>query len=132
MRVALPLFGSEISPQFCFAREMLVVAVQENAGRPDGPPESRERLSLEGLAWPDRLRMLSLLRVDVLLCGGLPREFQPYAEAVGVRVIVGLGGEAERVLDAFRRGKIDEVRVGCGGRRRRRRRCARGPNGPGG
>jgi predicted Fe-Mo cluster-binding NifX family protein len=124
MRVALPVFGTELSPRFCFAAEVLIVTQD----RPDGvETRPRERLVLEGLGWPDRLRRLAERRVDVLLCGGFPRIFRAQAEALGIRVEVGLGGEAERVLEAFRRNALHEVTSGGrpgGGRPTSRRRGA--------
>lgn len=120
MRVALPLFGTDLSPRFCFAAEVVIVT----QARVDGvETQPRERLVLEGLGWPDRLRRLAERHVDVLLCGGFPRIFRAQAEALGIRVEVGLGGEVERVLDAFRRNALHEVTIGrrplesCRGRR---------------
>jgi predicted Fe-Mo cluster-binding NifX family protein len=123
MRVALPLFGTELSPRFCFASEVVIVT-QERLGGEETRP--RERLVLEGLGWPDRLRRLAERRVDVLLCGSFPRVFLAQAEALGIRVEVGLGGEVERVLDAFRRNALDEVAIGVRPVAGRRGRC-RGP-----
>ena len=128
MRVALPLFGTELSPRFCFASEVLIVTQDGENGDETQP---REKLSLDGLGWPDRLERLAARHVDVLLCGGFPRVFLDRATGLGIQVEVGLGGDAERVLDAFRRNALVEVTIG--GRRRRcrhgRRRQAGRPGG---
>ncbi|MBN1774302.1 MAG: hypothetical protein JXB32_23785 [Deltaproteobacteria bacterium] len=124
MRVALPRFGTDLSPRFCFAAEVIIVTQERRDGVETEP---RERLVLEGLGWPDRLHRLAERHVDILLCGGFPRIFRAQAEALGIRVEVGLGGELERVLDAFRRNALDEVAIGerpreCRGGRRRKAR----------
>ena len=128
MRVALPLFGTDLSPRFCFASEVLIVTQD---GRNGGETQPREKLSLDGLGWPDRLERLAARHVDVLLCGGFPRVFLDRATGLGIQVQVGLGGDAERVLDAFRRGALREVSIGGGRGRCRRGRHGR-PAGPGG
>jgi hypothetical protein len=128
MRIGLPLFGTEISPRFCFAREMMVVTLTDG---PSAAELGRERVSLEGMSWPQRLAVLAALRIDTLLCGGFPRDLLPRANAQGLRVCVGLSGEAEDVLGAFRRNALEDVTIG---RKRphaarRRRRVANGNRG---
>ncbi len=100
MRVAIPLFGADISPRFCFAREMVVI------DRQGGDEVSRERVTLGDVSWPERFSVLTEHRVDVLLCGGFPRDFLPLAAAAGVRVIVGLAGTVEQVAKAFFDGTV--------------------------
>jgi len=95
MRVAVPLFEDEIAPRFCFAREMLVATVEA------GEVVSRERLLVESLAWPERIRRLESRGVTVVLASGFDRCQIPMASAHGLRVIVGLGGNAEAVLLAY-------------------------------
>ena len=123
MRVGLPLFGTEISPRFCFAQEMMVVTLTDG---PSAAELGREHVSLEGMSWPQRLAVLEALRVDTLLCGGFPRDRLPSASAQGLRVCVGVSGEAEDVLGAFRRNALDDVTIGRQRPRaaRRRRRAA--------
>jgi predicted Fe-Mo cluster-binding NifX family protein len=105
MRVAIPMFGEDISPRFCFAREMVVIERQ-------GSDEvSRERVMLGDVSWPGRFSVLTEHRVDVLLCGGFPRDFLPLAAAAGVRVIVGLAGTVEQVAKAFFDGTVEELVV---------------------
>lgn len=105
MRVAIPTFGADISPRFCFAREMLVFEWS------DGSEAVRKRVALGDLSWSERLALLNAHHVDVLLCGGFPRQFLPVAESAGIRVIVGLVGTVEDVVNAFRNGTVDALRV---------------------
>jgi len=112
MRVALPLFGEDISPRFCFAREMIVI---ERHGQQE---VSRRRVQLNDASWPERFSVLEEHRIDVLLCGGFPRRYLPYASRAGVRVIVGLAGRVEQVAEAFFAGRIEDWIVGpCHGQR---------------
>lgn len=110
MRVAIPTFGADISPRFCFAREMVVIDIV------GGTEVGRGRVQLGDASWPERLAILTAQRVDVLLCGGFPRQYLPVAEAVGIQVVVGLAGTVEEILAAFRDGKVaDLVAFPCAG-----------------
>lgn len=111
--IGIPLFGTEVSPRFCFAESMLVVEVEH--GR-----ETRRFVTSLGAPWlPGRVAELALLGVHTLLCGGFNRAYLPTAERLGVQVITGLSGEAEKVLTAFLDGHILPSNS-------RMRRCRRG------
>lgn len=113
MRVAIPTFGADISPRFCFAREMLVIEVVGDA------EVGRSQVPLGDTSWPERLAILTAQRIDVLLCGGFPRDYLPLTEAAGIQVVVGLVGTVEEVLAAFRAGHVkDLVMLPCRGRGR--------------
>ena len=126
MRIAVPVFGEDVAPRFCFAREMLVVDL-------DGDRETGRRFVLFGGGrWGQRIRLLEELGVDVLLCGGFNRRLQPMADQAGIKVLWGQRGEAESIVDAYRSGKLDAParrRRGQGGPRGRN--CARGKGGRG-
>jgi predicted Fe-Mo cluster-binding NifX family protein len=100
MKVAVPLFEEEVAPRFCFARELLVATVEE------GKVTARERLLVESLPWPDRIRRLGELGVTVVLAGGFDRCQAPMAHARGMRIISGLGGTADEALRAFCAGEL--------------------------
>jgi len=101
MRVAVPLFENDVAPRFCFAREMLVATID------DGRVASRERLLVEALPWPERIRRLEELGVTVVLASGFDRYQIPMASARGIRVYCGLGGSADAVLEAYCAGEIE-------------------------
>jgi predicted Fe-Mo cluster-binding NifX family protein len=129
MRVALPVFGEDVAPRFCFARELLVVDL-------DGDQrETGRRFVLFGSErWGQRIRLLEELGVKVLLCGGFNRRLQPMADQAGIQVFWGQRGEAETILEAFREGKLDapaRLQQGRGRGRGRGRRKASGGSGQG-
>lgn len=99
--IGIPLFGTEVSPRFCFAESMLVVDVEN--GR-----ETRRFVTSLGTPWlPGRVAELALRGVRTLLCGGFNRAYLPTAERLGIQVITGVSGDAEKALAAFLRGQID-------------------------
>jgi len=88
----------------------------------DGGRISRvRRLEIPEESWSKRLKLLAAAGVKVLLCSGFNRSFLPVAEGLGIRVVTGLTGEAEQLIDAFLRDDLDRFRfLPCRGWRWRR------------
>jgi len=107
MRVAVPLFENDVAPRFCFAREMLVATID------NGQVTSRERLLVESIPWPERIWRLEKLGVSVVLASGFDRYQVPMASARGIRVICGLGGSADAVLEAYCAGELGPGATEC-------------------
>ncbi len=102
--LGVPLHGDDVAPRFCSADRFMIAEL-------DGDRVRRvRRLSIPEEAWSERLERLSAAGVRVLLCGGFNRSFLPLAESFGIRVISGLAGEAERLIDAFLRDEIERYR----------------------
>ena len=119
--LGVPLHGDDVAPRFCSADRFMIAEL-------DGERVHRlRRLSIPEEAWSERLARLSAAGVRVLLCGGFNRSFLPLAESLGIRVIFGLAGEAERLIDAFLRDEIERYRfLPCRGGQGIRH-CGRGP-----
>ncbi len=112
MKVAVPLFGSDVAPRFGFADEFLVAEIA------DHEVSRIERVPFTTRQWPGRLAELERLGITVLLCGGFNRQFDPLAESLGIEVIAGLAGEAEAAARAWARGEELPVFRCCRFRRR--------------
>jgi predicted Fe-Mo cluster-binding NifX family protein len=120
MRVALPLFGKEVAPRFCFAREMIVVDLVD--GREDG----RRYVMLGPEHGPTRIKLLRAHGIEILLCSGFNRHLLPVATESGIEVVWGLQGEVDEILEKFRTGRLETggptgVQTGRKARRTRRR-----------
>jgi len=113
--LGVPLHGDDVAPRFCSADQFMVAELERNRVR------RVRRLSIPEEGCSERLKLLSTAGVRVLLCGGFNRSFLPLAESFGIRVIFGLAGEAERLIDAFLRDEIERYRfLPCRGGRRKR------------
>ena len=108
--LAIPLFGDEVAPHFCSAEELLIVEINRNR------VSSVRRLVIPEEFWLDRIRRLAKMGVDVLLCNGINRDFLTGANAFGIRVISGLIGEADRLIEAFRKDELEQYRFVSQGR----------------
>ena len=113
--LAVPLHGDDVAPRFCSADRFMIAEL-------DGDRVRRVRqLSVPEEGWSERLERLSAAGVRVLLCGGFNRNFLPLAERFGIRVIFGLAGEADRLIEAFLRNEIERYQfLPSRGRHRRR------------
>jgi hypothetical protein len=99
--IAVPLFGDDVAPRFCFASELLVAEVAGGAVR------SRQRVAVQGLDGPERIRLLNRLGVTLVLASGFNRRVLPMARAHGIEIIWGLTGNAEGILRALCNGELD-------------------------
>lgn len=95
VRVAIPLFGAEVAPRFCFTTRMLIVDLDE------GQVQQREVVEVHDLDWAERLNLLAHRRVQVLICGGFNRRFLSYALELGLEVIWGRVGPVDGLLSAL-------------------------------
>ncbi len=125
--LAVPLHGEDVAPRFCSADEFMIVELE------GGEARRVRRMTIPEEAWSQRLERLSAAGVSVLLCGGFNRSFLPLAEGLGIRVISGLAGEAERLIEAFLRDELERYRfLPCQRRRGGRRGAGRRRQGHGG
>ena len=100
MIIAIPIFGTRISPRFDCAVNLLIVTTR------DDEISSREENSMEQLPWCKRIEILVQKEVDTVLCGGIRRcDFFLLTNA-GMNVYAGLTGEVDSILHSFLAGEI--------------------------
>ena len=100
MRIAIPTFGNEVSPRFCFAPEVLVVELE---GRRE---LLRTALALGDATCPDRLKLLASRGVSLLVCGGFNSAYLGDAERSGIHVFWGVSGSVDDTVRDVLSGKI--------------------------
>ena len=116
MKIAIPLFGSRVSPRFGCESEILIVDIEERK------EINRRKFSTMGLGIPPRISLLSSLSVDTLICGGIDVFCRRSLSVRGFQIIPGVIGEADEALKYFLSGKLREGQCVRGGRRFRSRR----------
>ena len=119
MRLAIPIFRSRISPVFDFSTKALIIdlAQEKEIGR--------HEIDLTGMAPQAKVERLREAGVNTLICAGLSLTLQKMLAFAGLKVIPGIVGSADDVLNAFQKGKLKERRFMMPGfcQRRRRRHC---------
>ena len=94
-----------ISPVFDVADHLLLLDVE-------GHREiDRKSLRLTGRNPFERVKELSELGVNVLLCGAISLALEKAIIGAGIRVVGFLGGELENVIQAFLDGNLDDGRI---------------------
>ncbi len=111
MKIAIPLFGSRVSPRFGCEPEMLIIDIEERK------EINREKFSTTGLGISQRISLLSSLSVDTLICGGIDIFCLRSLSGRGVQIIPGVIGEADEVLEYFFSGKLRRGQCVRGGKR---------------
>jgi hypothetical protein len=86
VRAAIPLFGEEISPRFCYARQALILDWEGDSVR------RRTLARLGSTAYPERLEILARRGATLLICGAFPRDQLDEAARLGIRVVCGAAG----------------------------------------
>ena len=120
MRVAVPLFGDEVSPRFGYSTELLVATVGEDGIR------TEEVRDIAGHAPWQVIEDLSSSGVAKVICGGVQRRLQSEMESRGIEVIWGVIGPAADALVALHNGTLRRDQFVCRGRQRRHRGRGRG------
>ena len=99
-RIAVPIFGTRVSPRFDFAPRALVIEIRE------GKEASRCELPLEIGPTSGRISFLLEKGVEVLLCGGIRRCDYFAFKSAGITVFPCLIGEVEVLLTWFLEGDL--------------------------
>ena len=112
MKIAIPLFGTRISPRFDYARGFLLGEVE------NGAVIKRNMMSAEGLTSLARIKKLIEMGVDTLICGGIDKASAWRLQFHDVRLYASVSGEVEDALSCFLRGELESgVMIAAGGHR---------------
>jgi predicted Fe-Mo cluster-binding NifX family protein len=117
MKIAIPLFGTRVSPNFDHAQTALLVSIEK------GCIATTKELSLSPLEPLTRVAQIKSLGIDVVICGGVSSFLQNLLKEQNIRVIPWITGEAQKALELFMRGALEPGTMVCQGRRKRWRFC---------
>ena len=107
MNIAIPIYGKRVMPRFGCTREIMIVSVE------DGKIGPKKRLPIESQAFwllPD---LLVAEHVSVMICGGIHPRFQEAIQAQNIRLIWGVMGEWNDVLQAYLQGTLQTDSAFC-------------------
>ena len=120
------MFNDRVSPVFDWSNNLLVVGLNEN-----GEEIERYIIKMGEIRIYERIDFLIKEGIDVLICAGICMELLQLMVERGIKVIPGITGNVNAVIDAYKKGKLVEDRFFMPGfgRFRRRMRRLRGING---
>ena len=119
MKVAVPLFGSRVSPRFGCAGEIMVAEIA------DGVVTATQMVPCSAMSPHQIAGHLAELGVSTLICGGINYQHEAMLLDRGITLIRGVGGEADAAVCAFAANSLAPGAAfprSCG--RRRRGRCS--------
>lgn len=100
MKIAVPIFGKVISPRFDGAQVMVLLTVE------NGEVVAKEKWRTQNLPPLSLIRKLSGAEVDVLICGNIDSVSEEAVEAMGIKLIPWVTGEAEDAVACFLKGEL--------------------------
>mgnify|MGYP001770060137 CR=1 FL=1 len=100
MRLAIPLFGSRVSPRFDHAPRLLLLSVEGHR------VVAREEIFLFHLTPWQRIEKLRALGAQVVICGGIDQTCRHWLAASRIQVIPQVGGEAGQAVNDFLAGRL--------------------------
>jgi len=128
VKIAIPLFGKRVSPRFDCAAQFLILKVE------NGNIMRRENLVLKEKILTEKIKRLSEIKVDTLICSGIDAFSEGQLSFYGMKVLSWITGEAEDIIRCFLEGNLETgMMMGAGGRccGRWRFRHGKGPCGGG-
>jgi len=105
MNVALPIWDKRLAPVLDFAHRLLVAKIEDGAVTRRGYHPMNPRLPPLSQA-----TVLSQLGIDVLICGSLSIDLSVLIRSSSMRVIPGITGDIEEILQAFLNNTLFEPR----------------------
>ncbi len=100
MKVAIPIFGSRVSPRFDFAPSLLLCTLRE------GKIVDREQIPLMSWTPWQRVEKLKEMRVKALICGGIDGHSAQLLKDGKIQVISWVCGGVEEALSCYLRGEL--------------------------
>jgi predicted Fe-Mo cluster-binding NifX family protein len=95
VRIGIPVWENKVSPVLDTASRLMVVELK-NKGL-----MSRFEICLDERDLSRRCLRIQDLCVDTLICGAVTRHFSDLLKASGIRLIQGISGQPEAVLNAY-------------------------------
>ena len=100
MRIAVPIWDDKVSPLLDTASKLLIIESETQK------EVSRFEAFLLEKDIPRRYHFILGLNINVLICGGVSRQLSGMLTASEIKVISGISGPAEKVLDAYLQGVL--------------------------
>jgi len=109
MRLAVAVWGCEVSPVFDFAHGIIVVQSDENN------EQARYRYEIPDESMAARAERLRELGVNVLVCGAISNPLAKMVSGLGITLIPWKCGLIEEVLVAYFSGTLEDPRFSLPG-----------------
>ena len=100
MKIAIPIYNSNVSNVFDFSNRLLLVEIE------NGKEANRSEVALNSPLLLQRASQLKGLEVDVLVCGAISRILANMVTTSGIQVLPYVTGSIDDVLQAYLTGQL--------------------------
>ena len=100
MRIAVPIWEDKVSPLLDTASKLLIIESETQK------EVSRFEAFLLEQDIPQRCHFIQGLNINVLICGAVSRQLSGMLTASEIKVISGISGQVEKVLEAYLQGTL--------------------------
>ncbi|MGO8945914.1 MAG: NifB/NifX family molybdenum-iron cluster-binding protein [Syntrophobacteraceae bacterium] len=113
--LAIPVFRSRVAPVLDWCSKIIII--------PDKGSDAESGREID-VVKENMFRLMRSMReqgITTLICGALSPEILNHGESIGLRIIHGIAGDIEEVLQAYHERKLDQPKYwlpGCRGQRR--------------
>jgi len=101
-RIAIPIFQARISPVLDACNRLMIVDIGQ------GKEIQRTEVSLVKMSRRERMEAISRWQVDKIICAGVSELMCSYIAGQGVRLISGIAGEPDKIIDAYIHNRLDQ------------------------
>ena len=123
MKIAIPLFGTRISPRLECAKNILLIKIEEK----DRKVLSSEEKDFQAGSAGENIEFYVSNEIKVVICGGVSVEMKDLLTKHKIKIISWVTGEADKELDLFMEEKLVSGAMLCPGMRVKRWRfCSQG------
>ena len=102
IRIAIPIFHNRVSPVLDTCTRLLITDFEGKDG------VERREISFDLYSPLERFEIVKKLNPDVIICCGISEVFDRMLQSAGIRLISGIAGDVEQVVEAFLCNRIDD------------------------
>ena len=102
IRIAIPIFHNRVSPVLDTCTRLLIIDFEGKDG------VERREISFDIYSQSERFEIVKKLNPDAIICCGISEVFDRMLQSAGIRLISGIAGDVEQVVEAFLCNRIDD------------------------
>ncbi len=100
-RIAIPIFHHRVSPVLDTCTRLLIIDFEEQS------EVNRREVAFDIYSSSARFEILKKLNLDTIICSGISEVFDKMIQSAGIKIICGIAGEVEKVVEAFRCDRVE-------------------------
>lgn len=101
---AVPVFRGRVSPVLDTCTRLCLL-------EPDGQQETARRaIPIKRDSLVERVREIQKLGIGIIICGAVSDSFYNLLKEADIHVVCGITGDIDEVIDAYRKGALDQPR----------------------